>query len=352
MKPSYLAPLPDEHLDAPTFALTPSPPTRLNGNLHAETAPDPYHQIFRGLSHPPVVSYAEACRVAKRNGLRLPAAYARPSSVTPLDLLRSPRRAAVLDLLAVLVSYGAVTNNQAAAFTGEVAYADPRSRLVADLFRSGLLAVSPAHREVGIGSVGQGAAIYKLSARSSVRELRDFLTYAEWLALTGARPLPTTSVNVRHDVLAAELALRAVALRRVGTALGPLFSTTADLVPPGPLAARVAGGPDLTLVRDDGLRIAVELTATIGRAFDQKVKRWAELLSTHSFEHTGLAVVFLTAPSLESLHDRGDHVRRDVLGPWSARLAAPPVAPETAQPIAWASRPGGRVKSGDVVYEV
>ncbi|MFN3602706.1 MAG: hypothetical protein ACK4UY_15090 [Dietzia sp.] len=311
---SRLPALPAEHLDAGrSFSLPSHPPTRLKGNLQAETSPDPYHQIFRELNHPPVVSCVEARTVAERNGLRLPAAYARSARVKPVDVIRSRDRAAVLNLLGVLLSFGAVTNNQAAEFTGHAAFADPRSRIVADMFRSDLLALSPAHLDYGIGSVGHGAAIYKIASRAQVSALHKFLTYAEWLALTGCRPLPTGPVHVRHDVLAAELALRSARLLEVAAVLGPHFCTLADITSASPFGGELRGGPDLTIVRQDGLRIAVELTATIGQRFDKKVERWARVLTENHFDDSGLVVLFLAAPSIEDLRERGDHVRRSIL---------------------------------------
>ncbi len=315
MNPSRQASIPDEHLDhVRAVPLRDQPATRLRGSLQAERPPDPYHQIFRGLDHPKAVSFTEARAVVERNGLRLPAAYARPSPVTPIGLLHSPKRSSVLDLLAVLMSYGAVTNNQAAAFTGDLAYADPHSPLVADLFRSGLIALSPAYSQFGLGSVGHGAAVYKLASRKKVRELRDHLTYAEWVSVTGGRPPGIGPVHIRHDALAAELALRSAQLQRVGTVLGPHFSMLEELTLMSAHAGKTKGGPDLTIVRDDGLRIAVEITATIGKSFVQKVDRWAKTLAANPFGQSGLMVIFLAAPSVEDQNDRGDWPRRDIYG--------------------------------------
>jgi hypothetical protein len=256
------------------------------------------------------MSIAEARAVAERNGLRLPAAYARNRDVFPIDLLRSSRRNSVLRLLGVLASYRAITNSQAAAFVGDVAFADPRSGLVTDLFRSGLINLSPAHLNYGIGSFGHGAAVYTLGSPKKVLALRDVTTYAEWLAVSGNRPLARSRVNVRHDVLAAELALRLSQLPGVGTVLGPHFSTFADLLPGTDGARAPQGGPDLVMVRNDGLRIAIEVTATIGQHFKAKVDRWARRLAAGRLDKCGLAVVFIAAPTLEDRHGRGDYPRR------------------------------------------
>jgi hypothetical protein len=52
---------------------------------------------------------------------------------------------------------------------------------------------------------------------------------------------------------------------------------------------------DLTVVRPDGMRIAVEITGSISRNFGVKVDRWAETLAETDPDRTGLAVVFVDA---------------------------------------------------------
>ncbi|QCB97667.1 hypothetical protein E5206_12675 [Arthrobacter sp. PAMC25564] len=54
---------------------------------------------------------------------------------------------------------------------------------------------------------------------------------------------------------------------------------------------------DGTIIREDGMRIVFELTATASASFDNKVRRWAELIAARPLETSGLTVVFIAAPT-------------------------------------------------------
>lgn len=56
----------------------------------------------------------------------------------------------------------------------------------------------------------------------------------------------------------------------------------------------------------DGARIAVELTASTGKTFDTKVRRWAEFLSNRWMADTGLVVVFVVATRPDKLVNTGE----------------------------------------------
>lgn len=312
MKQRLIRDLPAEHLDpVPTFAVPPQLPARLAGNRVSNHAPDPYYDVFRDRSEASVVSYDETHEVAERNGRRMPRVYAALSGRSTPELLATPERNAIIRLLAGLASYRALTSTQAAALCECPGLADPQSGLVADLFRVGLIRLSPAFQGETLGSAGRGVAVYQLGARKQVTTLLALLTHAEALAITGGYKLSTQRAHTRHDVLAAEVALRLSSIPHVGTVLGPHFSTFERL---GIHVARSEqiGGPDLVVVRDDGLRIAIEIAATAGNSFHTKAERWAKILEENPFETSGLTVVFLSAPSLESLHQRGTWPRRDL----------------------------------------
>lgn len=55
------------------------------------------------------------------------------------------------------------------------------------------------------------------------------------------------------------------------------------------------GYADATILRNDGLRIAIELTANAGESFRKKVERYARLLQHNDLAATGLCVVFVLA---------------------------------------------------------
>lgn len=306
--------IPTEQLTtSTTYELSGHLPTRLSGNSRAPSALDPYDELLAdGGQMPYAISFDVAQRMVDAGRHKMPAAYRRAKSTFDPREQAPSRLNAAINLLGVLLSWGAVTNNQAASFVGVPALADPRCDLVADLFASGLLNLHSPFLGLSAGVAGDGTAVYQLGDGRTLARFIERLSVAEATALTGGRPVRPPAVNVRHDVLAAELALRAATHLQIGAVLGPRFSTYADLAAPGSRLSEKAGGPDLVLVRDDGLRIAVELTTSIGKGFGDKVQNWTDLLIQKPFVASGMTVVFLVAPSRVSRLRRGDRVRRAV----------------------------------------
>ncbi|WP_395656522.1 hypothetical protein [Nocardioides sp.] len=302
-------PIPDEHLDpACRYHLSDHLPTRLGGNLQAARSLDPFYETFAGEGRDQgAISLSRARHMADKTPLRLPATYLRAERIRPRDILAGSRAREVLDLLGALIAFGVVTNNQAATITGSPAWADPRSNVVASLFASDLISITNPYVGHSLGAAGDGSVAYQLGDADQVRRLLSQLSYAEWLALTGGRDIGRTQVHLRHDLLGLELALRAATHLEVGTVLGPQFSTFRDLTTGCRFPSRSHGGADLTIVRDDGLRIAIEVTASITQGFTQKVNRWVRILTESPLEDTGLVVVFLLAPPLAKA---GNRVRR------------------------------------------
>nr|WP_249336228.1 hypothetical protein [Sinomonas gamaensis] len=144
-------------------------------------------------------------------------------------------------------------------------------------------------------------AIYRPSTTGAFeKHIVPTLTWPEWVAVTAGYPWSGGSQFDRHNILAAELALRAAEyLPEVGAVLGEKLSTM-DLYAGSGLGkewpATDNRRADGTLVRNDGLRIAIEVTATASAALEKKVRRWAELLRERPLETSGLVVVFVAAP--------------------------------------------------------
>jgi len=134
------------------------------------------------------------------------------------------------------------------------------------------------------------------------------LPYNEWLSVTAGRPWRSESDHDRHNLLAAELGLRVAEFAEVGTVFGEALSGF-DLLSahPGAPGGVVGTGQhataDVTCVRTDGMRIAVELTASTSPNFSRKVQRWAQLLMDTDPDDNGLTVVFVEA----SNPDRAPH---------------------------------------------
>lgn len=217
---------------------------------------------------------------------------------------------AKLDLAAALYGWKTATVAQVAALTGNQDLAVRRSRPIGDMFALSIADIGDVAGRFGVGGQpitarmvrpSQGAAFEKL--------LLPRMTFAERLSVTGGEVWSSAGRYDRHNVLTMEFILRvAEFLPGVATILGEPFSKVADLLytgtgvtPPTMGVTRTGKTIPLTrtgdavIVRDDGLRIVVETTASVSAAsLGVKANRWAEELSRRPFDKTGVVVLFLT----------------------------------------------------------
>lgn len=142
---------------------------------------------------------------------------------------------------------------------------------------TGRWAVSPAQtRLMGI----------RLPVHRDITSLLEDLGYtAADIASLGPRPLRGARQYDRHNLICTELScrFRETGLFTCGEAWGRF-----DLLFHDALAGR--GGPDLQIIRPDGLVIAVEATAS-ATGLPGKIRRWTELLDAHP--DAGVQVVWL-----------------------------------------------------------
>ncbi|MGO4258132.1 hypothetical protein [Marmoricola sp. RAF53] len=233
-------------------------------------------------------------------------------------LLRKPLP--LVKALGALHAYRTMTTPQWAAFTGMPALANPGSTLVTALREAGLVEISTA----AIARSGVASRSWTESSNGQPHErspllvrLRDSdafaelvvprLTWPEWVGVTGGQDrLNLGRQSERHNVLAAELALRFAEYAHVGTVLGEAFSTFHLLFEPGVDLTKQGkaraiqlqqAAADLTLVLPGGPRIAVEVTCNVNRSFGAKVERWARELEKFPSPLPNVSVVFLIAPS-------------------------------------------------------
>jgi hypothetical protein len=103
------------------------------------------------------------------------------------------------------------------------------------------------------------------------------------------------TVHARHNVLAAELALRLMEAQPQWTAVsGERASNPVGLTGDDEADTQLLG--DLTLWRSDGLRVIVELCASPDRThLVRKMAKWGDWLGRDTLEHTGVVVVFVGA---------------------------------------------------------
>lgn len=207
-------------------------------------------------------------------------------------------RPVILHMLGATLSWRTLTAQQLAAFTGYASLAG-RSDLTRAAFAASMLDVGVFTSVLLRSSPDSPASAFR-PTRSRVLE-RDFLptlTYPERVLLTGGRRVLAGGQYDRHNILSAELGLRAAEMTDVSAVLGETMSTVDLLVGSGLGRAPMKDvrSADLTLVRGDGLRVAVELTASTAPGFQKKVHRWAKVLAQNTLETSGLVVLFVAAP--------------------------------------------------------
>lgn len=214
---------------------------------------------------------------------------------------------------AVIDSWRTVTAEQLAAFTGSTLLLDPDYSSIAASFALNVLDLgSYSHPLARL--TGNTGIVYRPSASDAFdRHITPTLTWPEWASVTGGMPWSAGGQYDRHNVLSTELALRAAEYLPIGTVLGEKFATVDLLCGAG--LGKAMKSPDNrradgVIVRGDGMRIAYELTATASKGFENKVRRWAKLLSERSLETSGLTILFIAAPH----PDRSEHhdPRKDI----------------------------------------
>lgn len=201
---------------------------------------------------------------------------------------------------AALQSWRTLTAEQLAALSGSRLVLDPdysqiQASFALDLIDIGILA-NYADGKPGFGR----HTLYRLASSDAFDKLIEpTLTGPEWLSVTAGQPWSAGGQYDRHNVLAAELALRASEYLPIGAVMGEQLSSV-DLLAGAGIGKKLPKADnrraDGTLIREDGLRIAFELTATASPSFESKVRRWAELIAARPLETSGLTVVFVAAP--------------------------------------------------------
>ena len=177
-----------------------------------------------------------------------------------------------------------------------------RARLLWDLFSLGLIDIGLTASPVDALEFSASARLYRPAKTRAFAELIEpRATFEQWASVTAGIGYESASQYDRHNVLTTELLLRAAEWLPIAAIAGEqqsdletLAYTSVGGVPPR--IAQLQRAADGVLVRPDGVRIAIELTASTGTSFQAKVERWARVLHECRFDDTGLVVVFVTAP--------------------------------------------------------
>ncbi|PPG02758.1 hypothetical protein C5E06_09920 [Pseudoclavibacter sp. RFBI5] len=211
---------------------------------------------------------------------------------------------AALRLLANVNAYRTLTVEQLAFISGDNRAMSPQANLVRDMFTLGLVDIGTYQRPMGAPPHAHRTKLIRPSRSAAFHDLiLPNMTYPEWATTTGAHPWSASSRYDRHNVLVAEIIARAAEFLPIGAVVGERFADVANLAytsigdePPRGLQ-RAA---DAVLLREDGARIAIELTASTGANFTDKVAKWVQLFGNRRWDDTGLHVVFVVASNVGS----------------------------------------------------
>lgn len=253
----------------------------------------------------------------EKNGRRVNAKFLLEEKEALRKLTANRGRSRRLAAWSALHSYRALSCEQLAAISGDVTLLDPRSSVLAASFALDLIDIgiyaTPVRREPG---AQRRDLLYRPASTDVFNKLIEpTLTGPEWLTVTGGQPWTSGGQYDRHNVLASELILRLAEHGgpAVGAVLGEKFSTV-DLLAGSGLGKKVNKpdnrSADGTIIRHDGLRIAFEVTANVSRGLENKVRRWAQVISQRPLETSGLVIVFLAAGHPNGA--RGKNARRAI----------------------------------------
>lgn len=201
------------------------------------------------------------------------------------------RRTLRLSTVAAVQMWRTLTAQQLAAITGSPT--PTRDDFMAPAFHAALVERGTFVSELGSQPPGRANRLYRPGNVEAFDVYAAGLDYPELVGVTAGRDWTRGAQFDRHNILAAELALRVAEYCDVATVLGEqlahLDALSTDRRGTHPSCA------DAVLVRADGHRIAVELTASFGDNTIRKIDKWARILATTDTHRVGLSVVFVEA---------------------------------------------------------
>ena len=298
--------------------------------LSASSRVDPYWDDLWSAGSQFHWSDVSALRAQERAGLAWLPHRMRLSDSEVEDVLRSFRYER-LSALAVIDSWRTLTGELLAGFTGCARFLNPDDRVLSALFHAGVLELGAyatpfgmsesARRRLGLFRPAKGQAFE--------RRIAPMLTDTELVFATGGYPWMSSGTYDRHNMLNAELALRVGEwLPNVGTVLGEkhaLYSLVSSSVVPGVVREHVESNiaqrrADSVIVRADGLRVAVELTANPSPVLAKKVAHWCGVLNSSPLGESGLMVVFVSASNRQKVSGDIDRKIRHIIAREASRF--------------------------------
>lgn len=222
-------------------------------------------------------------RIASRPGGRT------ASRPVPEAMARLNQRRTRLITLGTINLWRTITGQQLAAITGQPGLNSQRSDETGLLFDAGLVQRGRFH--YANHSLNSVPEIFRPDPQADKVDLRS-LRYADWLGVTLGGPLLKGHQYDRHNILTTELALRAAEMCPLRSVLGEAAATWPRLFGSA-LQPNPHRSADAVWVRDDGLKIAIEMTAAVTPATVKKIEQLAELLARDKSK--SLVVLFVVA---------------------------------------------------------
>ena len=217
------------------------------------------------------------------------------------------RRTRIITLGAVNL-WRTVTGQQLAAITGQPGLNSPTSDETGLLFDAGLIQRG-RFCYPGVRSLNQAPEVFRPDTQADKVDLRN-LRYADWLGILGGQSIKGHQYD-RHNILMTELSLRAGEICPLRSVLGEGLATWPKLFG-SKLRPNAYRSADAAWVREDGLKIAVELTATVSPVTVKKIDQLAELLARDTTKSVVVIFVVAAHPKDGRMSDVTNRLRQAV----------------------------------------
>lgn len=263
---------------------------------------DPYwDSLWRPGSTADWASRSDVQRLVSAGVVKVPASVSQRVSVATERVLDPRNREKVMRMIAAAQQWRTMTTEQLEAITDVTGIGSGSNPWWVSLWVAEVFERAGIQMPLMRGARGSVADLVRPGRIGDVlREFEAGLTWPEWVSVTAGIPMDNDRQYTRHNVLATELGLRVAEFGDVAMVLGEKLSRM-DLLaysgwgidPP----VDVASDSDLTIVRPDGLRIAVEVTASkVGPWFANKVAKLLTILHRRPLHESGLGLLFVVAP--------------------------------------------------------
>jgi hypothetical protein len=241
-------------------------------------------------------------------GLHVPIRHGRRRhSQSEAIALLNNRRTRLITLGTVNL-WRAITAEQLVAMTGRPGIGSARSEEIGLLFDAGL--IQRGRFSYNKRSLSQASEIFRPDTQAYKADLSS-LSYRDWLGATlGDEPIRGHQYD-RHNILTTELSLRAAETCPLRSVLGEAVAMWPRLFGPE-LRPNPHRSADAVWIRDDGLKIAVELTATITQATIKKIEQLADLLARDTTKSVVVLFVVAAQPNKGRTGDVTNQLRQAI----------------------------------------